>query len=86
MKTLLIINFETGDASVPYYDVPVVINAKNFDYKTFEDSFASYLDSNMPDDKDYEDMVEEVLNESGYEWSFVSNKIPECNNYKLMYI
>ena len=70
MNTLIIFQFETGDSSVRYYDVPIIAKNCSMDKcKEIEDSIASFVEK-MDEDLDYEDMVETVMNESGVEYGF----------------
>lgn len=89
MKTLLIFSFETGDTVK--YEVPVIVK-DDFDFDSvgsIEDSFSSYLDSDISDDKEYEDMVdmvEDVMKESWHDFEFISGSIPACNGFYIFYI
>lgn len=70
MQDLIIFCFETGDASVPYWQELVLVNHNQMDYNTLEDSIASYMDSDASDDKEYEDMAIDVMNASGWQWKW----------------
>lgn len=86
MNTLLIFAFETGDPKVKYYEVPVIVK-DDFDFDSvgsIEDSFSSYLESDISDDKEYEDMVEDVMKESGHDFEFISGSIPACNGFYIV--
>lgn len=86
MNTLLIFSFETGDTVK--YEVPVIVK-DDFDFDSvgsIEDSFSSYLESDISDDKEYEDMVEDVMKESGHDFEFISGSIPACNGFHIFYI
>lgn len=86
MNSLLILNFETGDTDQAYYTVMVVIHHKcnANDFYTIEDKLDSFVEQN--DDFEFENIVEEVLKQSGYEWDFIKGKIPECENAYTIHI
>ena len=67
---LIVFCFETGDASVPYWQEIALVGHDKMDYGTLEDSISSYMDSDACEDKEYEEMVEDVLNASGWPWSW----------------
>jgi len=77
-KFILQFNFETGDNSCKYYQVYVVVESKDTpDYDTLEDSISSYFESSSCDeDSEYEDNVEDIMNQSGMPWSFMKNGVP----------
>lgn len=50
------------------------------DIGTLEDSLMAYIDSVYEADMEYQDVVEDVLNTSGYEWKFVGGKVPACDD------
>ena len=85
-KVLLVFNFETGDESCKYWQVLTTITGNRRNVAEIEDSFASYCDSDAADDKTYEEMVEEVLDESHLDWSFIGGKIPECDYMHTLWI
>ena len=69
MKTLLIILYDTGDASCIFWDEPVIVYDLSIDkLHELEDSFSSYYESSKCDDKSYEETTEDVLNASGIKW------------------
>lgn len=79
MNYILQFNFETGDASCKFYQVYVVVKSKERpDFESLEDSISSYFDSSSRDeDLEYEDNVEEIMRESGLEWEFMRDGVPE---------
>lgn len=85
MKILLVFNFETGDLSCPWWQEIAVVYGSNKDVKTIEDSFCNYCDSASCEDKNYDEMVVDVLNASGLKWEKV-NKIPKCDCMKTLWI
>ena len=86
MNTLLIIQFETGDASVRYYEVLVVAkDCSQQKCNEIEDSFSSFVESEN-DDLEYEDVVEKVMNESGLKYEFSQGDIPACKLVRTIQI
>lgn len=68
MYDLIIFLFETGDSSCPYWQELALVDHEQMSYVTLEDSIASYMESEESEDKDHEDMVADILNESGWPW------------------
>ena len=62
MKILFVFNFETGDASCSWWQEIAVVYGSNEDIKTIEDGFCSYFESTACEDKNYDEIVEDVLN------------------------
>lgn len=87
MNTLLIFQFETGDSSVRYYEVPIVITSGcNWDkLREVENSIDSFV-RNVHGDCDYEDMVEAVMNKSGLIYEFIQSDIPQCQMLRTIQI
>lgn len=87
MNTLLIVQFETGDSSVKYYEVPVIIKGEcSWDtLHEIEDSFAAFIEA-MDDDLDYEDMVQAVMDVSGLEYEFCLGGIPACKYFRTIQV
>ena len=87
MNTLLIVQFETGDSSVKYYEVPVIIKEECTWDKLgeIEDSFAAFVES-MDDDLDYEDIVQAVMDASGVDYEFCLGDIPACKYFRTIQI
>lgn len=86
MNTLIIIQFETGDSSVKYYEVPII--AKDCSWQKcneIEDSFASFIESE-DDELDYEDIVAKAMDESGLKYEFSQGNIPACNLIRTIQI
>ncbi len=82
---LLIFRFMTGDCSAPYWDVLATIRLKNVcDVDTIEDGLVSYLDSSRDDDELYEEIVDTVLENAGYEYKIVKFGIPACDAYRII--
>lgn len=83
MQDLVIFCFETGDASVPYWQELALVDHDKMDYGTLEDSISSYMDSDACDDKEYEEMVEDVLNASEWPWSWFTagTSVQEVHTY-----
>lgn len=79
MKILTVFCFETGDSTCRYWQVPTVVYGEMKHMREIEDSFSGYLESAVSDDKDYEDMVEDVLNASALKWEWANEKIPESD-------
>ena len=86
--TILQYNFITGDASCQYYQVYTVVKSEDaIDYGALEDSIYAYFESDLnTDDKEYEDNVEEIMNESGLTWEFVGGKFPESDRIHSFWI
>lgn len=85
---LCIFLFETGDASCHYWDNPTIVYCNSTgDLNSIEDSFASYLDSKSREDKEYDEMVEDILNASGLRWrpAFVGGH-EDCYGYRIFTI
>lgn len=88
---LLIFNFETGEDTTRYYDVATIIDVSHgsvYDIcADIMDSLSSYLEAVDDEDMSYEDIVEDVLNHSKYEWEFTSGKsIPPVFTYRILYV
>jgi len=88
MNYILQFNFETGDASCKYYQVYVVIKSEERpDFETIEDSISSYFESSSRDeDLEYDDNVEEIMNESGLEWNFMRDDVPKSELIHSLWI
>ena len=78
-KILLVMNFEIVESSASYWQESAVIYCSPEDVKSIEDSFASYFEHREFEDLDFEEIAEEVLNKSGFEWENVFGRIPECD-------
>lgn len=86
MNGLLIVQFETGDSSVRYYEVPVVVqNCTWGQVKEIEDSFSSFIET-MDEDLDYEDIVDAVMSHSGFDYTFIQSDIPSCKYVRTIQI
>ena len=82
---LLILNFQTGEPSCPYWTIPVLVE-ENFDGATLEDAFSSFFESDYDEDLDFEDIVNDVLSSMGWKWHFVDTKIPSCDYMHTMWL
>ncbi len=85
---LCIFLFETGDATCRYWDVPKLVYCHSTgDLDSIEDSFDAYLDSDASEDKEYDEMVEEVLNASGLRWrpAYIGT-YETCYGYRIFYL
>lgn len=83
MNTILQFIFETGDTDCPYYQIFVIVMSNGaVDYVAIEDSIER-LDCN---DLEFNDIVEDVMKESGLSWSFVSDTIPESRAIHTFWI
>lgn len=61
-KTLVIFQFETGDSSVPFYDVPAVIEgAPHLVYSTLSNLIERGISEVDGEDADYEDIAQSYL-------------------------
>lgn len=85
MKILFVFNFETGDYSYPWWQEVAVVYGSNEDVKTIEDSFYSYFESSACEDKNYDEIVKDVLDSLRLKWERVT-KIPECDCMKTLWI
>lgn len=89
VKVLLIINIETGDQNLPYWQTPVLIitNPDTEDtINALEDSFSSYLEQSNPDES-FEDIVSTVLNAADLEWCTITDgPIPACDGLHTIWI
>jgi hypothetical protein len=65
-QALMTFHFETGDTDLPYYTISIVIEG-NFKCDALHDGFTSYFDIS-DEDEDYEDSVDNVMNQSGLVW------------------
>lgn len=82
---LLIVNFKTGDESVSFYDVAVLIETETIDRRALEKAFSS-CEIDYEEDDYYEECVKRVLNGAGYKWSFLNSSIPQCNRYYQVFV
>lgn len=85
MKILFVFNFETGDASCSWWQEIAVVYGSNEDIKTIEDGFCSYFESSACEDKNYDEIVKDVLNSLGLKWERIT-KIPECDCLKTLWV
>lgn len=85
MKILVVFNFETGDRDCRYWQETRVVQCDKEQLIEIEDCFSSYLDSELSEDKEYEDMVDEVLSSTNLQWSNPIN-IPECDYMHTFWI
>lgn len=85
MKILFVFNFETRDHSCPWWQEIAVVYGSNEDAKTIEDSFYSYFESSACEDKNYDEIVKDVLDSLRLKWERVT-KIPECDCMKTLWI
>lgn len=87
IRTILEFAFETGDTTCRYWQEWVIVESDDrVKYEELEDSIASYMDSQISDDKEYAEMVEDIMNESGYKWEFVGKRIPESDTLYTFWI
>ncbi len=83
-KILVIFRFETGDASVPLWDVCAVIEGGKSEVDEIEDSLTSYLEAPHEEDDTYDETVENVLSASGYAYRLIDGAIPACKGYRII--
>lgn len=79
--------FETGDSDYPVAINTVIIHGdfESNNMGELEDSFSSYLETTDTSDKDYEDIIQDVLDASGFAWEYANDPIPECKHlFSLM--
>ena len=72
-NTLVIFAYETEDNSkgCQYWETYVTVESEEFlDIAALEDLIMSYMESDISDYKEYSEMTEEIMNESGYTWRF----------------
>lgn len=87
MNSLINLMFETGDSKYPVALSTVIVHG---DFGTdnmgeLEDSFSSYLETTDTSDKDYEDIIQDVLDAYGFTWEYANDPIPECKHlFSLM--
>lgn len=90
MIMLVLFNFETGDSSVPLWTETAMVKGTRSDVLELEDSIASYCDAVEYEDSSYTDIITDVLNASGMEWSPISwnhlGGIPGCDAVISLYI
>lgn len=82
MNSLINLMFETGDSKYPVALSTIIIYGDfgEKDMGELEDSFSSYLETTNTSDIDYEDIIQEVLDASGFEWEDANDPIPECKH------
>lgn len=86
MSGLLIFQFETGDSSVKYYEVLIIVRSCTWGrVKEIEDSISSFMET-MDEDLDYEDIVDTVMYHSGFGYSFVQGNIPSCQYVRTIQV
>ena len=68
LTCLLGIHFWTGDPSCRYYDLHVLIRAK--DYDTIVDTYLSYVETPESEDNTFAEQVGLVLDTTGCPWSY----------------
>ena len=82
MTTLIQFAYETGDRSEGcqyWQDFSIVKSDLPIDFAEFADGIASYMESDLPEDKAYEEMTEEIMNVSGYTWYFLNSEAVSIN-------
>ena len=82
MNIILQFNFEIEERSCRYYQIYVVVETgaygTNFCKDSLEDSISSYFESSqLNEDLEHEGYVEEIMNESGFDWRFATRHFPE---------
>lgn len=85
-STILQFNFETGDTECQYYQVLAFVQGDDVDYGMIEDSISSYTEFAETEDKEFQTIVEDVLDASGLIWSFMSDRIPESKAIHTFWI
>lgn len=85
MKILFVFNFETGDYSCPWWQEIAVVYGSNEDAKTIEDGFCSYFESSACEDKNYDEIVKDILDSLRLKWERIT-KIPECDCLKTLWV
>lgn len=87
MKILIVFNFETGDSTCRYWQELAVADCEFGDVDIIEDAMSRYIDNpDFDDDVQYDEVVRNVMNTSGFDWLYVSGKIPECDCMRTIYI
>ena len=72
---ILLFLFETGDASIPYYDVPVLVE-ETANFRRIERLAKEAVFS---EEDSHEDVVRRVLDTEPYRWSFFDERTKETN-------
>lgn len=85
-RTLVVFDFDTGDTECRYYPVTVIVYGRHDDIDSLEDSMASYIDSEGPEDASIEDAVRDVMNASGLRWELVECNVPYCAAMRVIHI
>lgn len=91
-KVLMIFCFETGDASVPYWDEAAIVEVHTTESmlnvcNELEDSMSSYLEAHLEEDIPHYQIVADVLNASGRVWERTySLKPAHIDAYRILFI
>jgi hypothetical protein len=83
MNSLIIILFEKTEPDFCPFDLYKIIVSGDFNKDSFdelEDSFCSYIEDIGIENNQCGDAIEAVLNQSGFEWKYVGDAIPECQH------
>lgn len=83
-KILVMFDFETGDASCKYWTELAVVYTERKNLDKIKDNLISYMTSPAAEDLQYDDIVKDVLRESGFWWKYIENgigNIPACDMF-----
>ena len=87
---IIVFNFETGDASCPFWTETAMIHGRPEDVNELIDSITSCCDSVDYEDSSYQELLTDVLNASGLPWQPLSwdhvGRIPECDKIITLFI
>jgi len=90
MTALIEFAYETGDNSkgCQYWQDYVIVKSDTpIDFNGLEDLITSYMESDESDDKDYEDMTEEIMDTfCKGEWYFLDDRAVSINRTHTYWI
>lgn len=81
-KVLIVFMFNTGDRDFPVDCLYVVADGGTcrVDIEKLRSEMNDHIEDRRNEDYEYEDYVEDVMNESGYDWEWNLDSIPPCDD------
>lgn len=84
MKILLVFNFEQSEDMTHPATYGVVVEDDEFDFDTYEDSVAGYLDN--VNEWTPKKLIEDTLDCDNINWSWVTDCVPSCDRMEAIWI
>lgn len=79
-NVLIVFMFETGDCSVPFYNVPVTVysSGDTINVQSIVECSAKFASEHVNDDIDYEDIVNGIMSMTDYVYEMYA--IRQCDH------